>query len=695
MHADFLFELYTEEIPASYQESLIDQWEKSIRNVLKNEGLQFESLETGGTPRRLFVFISGLQDSQPVREAELKGPPKSACFTTDGNATPALEGFAARAGIDWQKVEFREFGKAEYAYALSKTGGKKSTEILAIEIARLMEVAKTPRKMRWGSNTFEYARPVLSYTAMYGNKTICFPELDSFGTISCSSTIRGHLIYGPRSISLSSPLEYFTALRDLGIPVRHAERREEIRSALLAKADSLGLAAQIEESLLSEVTFLVERPSVVDASFDPAFLEMPEAVAISEMQQHQRYFPMREKSGKLSNRFLIVSNSDTQNGETEKNVRQGNQRVLRARLEDGSFFFREDRKCSLFSRVEDLRSIVYMDGYGTMYDKAERLGTLAQYLRELAKLTVDQQKLERASWLCKADLTTALVYEFDHLQGEIGSEYARLDKEDDSIAAAIAGHYLPRFQGDSIPADSISRLISIADKMDNIVAGFLSGKQPTSSQDPLALRRQALYTIEIIVHSEWRFSFRQALAKALSLLPGGTDPKWIDEIYDFMLGRMATIFEKSGISKKMIRAGIANASDDITVLYKKLMSLSGLSSRDPAMFEELIGGFTRMVNIIADTSGETAVKAEAFLHPSENRLYEFSARLQSLVESSRASAEYDEVFSELASAKSDVDAFFDNVMVMHEDLFIRQNRLALLRAVVEPVRSIIELSELK
>lgn len=704
---DFLFELSSEEIPASYQASLIGQWQKFLSTALSEKMLSYDELEVGGTPRRLFVYIQGLALVQREETVELKGPPRNICFDKDDKATPALAGFAAKAGIPADKVEFREMGKMEYAFASITQGGEKAEDVLGGILNQIILSGKTPRNMHWADHEIQYARPLLAYYAMLGEKSICFSELDTLEGLNCSHEVKGHFILHPEKLEIKSPKDYFSLLSSEGIFVRQAERKEKIKQMLEAEASAQNLSALIDSDLLEEVTFLVEKPGVVTGKFDESYLEMPEAVAISEMEEHQRYFPMRDKSGKLSNHFLIISNGDLSTSETKDNVRNGNERVLRARLEDGAFFYREDRKSSLADKVDALSSIVYMEGLGTMREKTDRLVKLSGEILSLAGVKLEESELGRAALLCKADLTTQLVYEFDHLQGEIGAEYAGRDGESETVSRAIYEHYLPRFQGDSLPDTQAGALLSLADKIDNIVAGFLAGKGPTSSQDPFALRRQTLYAIEILVKFQLSFSFKKLLENALKTflaehraIFSGSDSDLVEQIQEFVLSRVVTIFEKQSIDKKLIRAGLSGADDNIYGIYEKLSALEEMRARDAKNFDTMLAGFRRMDNILEDYAAKGNTVPQNFTRSllesdAEKKLADFSDEMQSTVNSASGRELYVKVFSLLAAQKEVIDQFFDTVMVMHDDVKIRDNRLGLLAAATGSVKTILNLSELQ
>ncbi|MDH5721609.1 MAG: glycine--tRNA ligase subunit beta [Spirochaetia bacterium] len=702
--ADFIFELYTEEIPASYQKDAVRQVEKNLPLFLKENQIEYESYEIGASPRRMYVYVKQASLTQSVVEEKIKGPPKNICFDKENKPTKALEGFSQKANLPVEKITFEEMGKTEYATALVKKGGQKTEEVLPGIFEKLIKSLEFKKTMRWGDLDIEYARPIIQYFAMLDNKELSFSG-SLWDVINRGEGICVSFATGMKFEKIKNPEDYFTLLRNNGVIVNHNERKEFIEKELIKTAEENSLKPVLSPELLDEVNFLVEKPQIVTAEFPKEYLELPDIVTLSEMQEHQKYFGMREKNGSLSSKFLIVSNQDVSEKETRQNIKTGNERVLKARLSDGSFFFQEDRKISLSERIEKLKKVLFQEGLGSLFEKQERLKEIAALLKnENAYFQkIEDKNIKRACDLLKTDLTTNLVYEFDHLQGEIGKIYAQYDKEDKSVCDAIFEHYLPRRQGDSMPDTDLGVLLSLSEKFDNIYGGFLLGKNPTASQDPFGLRRQALYAIEIIIKNELKFSFQKFIEGFSEIYPEKFQNKNKEvqkEIWIFFRARIGTIFEKEGFNKKLIAAGLESEGSDIYDLYCKLFALKDIQS-DPE-FGDLMTAFKRMNNIVEDalkaknfSAEKTQLDVSAFVENEESSLYKYAEEFQKLIHPQMSISDYEKFFLSLAKSKKDVDEFFDNVMVMVDDEKIKQNRLALLSFVIKPVKSVLKLEALQ
>lgn len=700
----FFFELYTEEIPAGYQPLVLRHWRKELPRLLQENLLLYQGFQVYATPRRLTCSFEKLSETQVQKEEELKGPPKSICCDKDGNPTPALLGFAKKANVNAEEVKFKIFGKTEYAFALQKNGGKATSQILPQLLEQVITSTRFPRQMHWGNFSFSYARPILGYYGYFFSKPLQLKG-GLWDSIHFLGGVQGHQVLQPSFEKLQSFEAYQSFLSDCGIILEEYKREQTIRELLTNTAQKLGLQAVISESLLEEVNFLVEKPGVLWGEFPSSFLTLPEKVILSEMEEHQRYFAMREPSGNLSHRFLVVTNADNMDEQTAINIKAGNERVLKARLSDGKFFFDEDRKKPLRENIENLRKIVFQEGMGNMFDKKERLKKIADIILQYSDIDTHENKiyLNQAAELCKADLSTQLVYEFDSLQGEIGSVYAALDNEAPAVVAAIREHYLPKFQGDVFPQTTIGVLLSLADKFDNIISGFLLGKAPTSSQDPLALRRQCLYVIELTMNKRLSFVLEEFLPRVQSFYPANLVSNFEEQskaIVKFFKGRVITIFDKEGFDKKMIRAALFNAQTNLLQLNYRLLALRELQKNEDFTF--MMGAFKRMNNIIGHQSEhrrQSDVSEALLQEQAEKELYVFGDELQKkllpLQTKQASKQDYLDFFLYIAEAKNKIDSFFESVMVNHEERSIRENRLALLSWIVSTVEKVLALSELE
>lgn len=719
MSSDLILEIYTEEIPASYQAAALKQLDRELKRRLDEYLVEYDSLETYATPRRLAALIRNTAPEQKTETAELKGPPENICFDENGQPTRALEGFALKAGLEPSDVTFEKTGKGSYATATVSKGGSALEEFLFTLVEEQVQAMKFPKTMRWGSGELTYARPVLHIFVQYGERVLTAPETEFYRQAGGADSIVLHMILSEERVRLKQAADYLHELRAAGIEPGAAARRQIIVKLLKEEAARLELEPVLDDALLDEVNFLVEKPAVVAATFDKEYLELPDIVILSEMQEHQKYFGLCNKDGSLSHHFLIISNGDVTDEASARNIAAGNARVLRARLSDGAFFLNEDRKKPLIERVDALKKIVFQEGMGSMFDKKERLKKLYRRLAEKSCLEVADETADRACDLIKADLSTQLVYEFDHLQGEIGSIYAAHDGEEPEVAVAIKEHYMPRNRDDDFPSSALGTLLSLTDKIDNIISGFLLGKEPTSSHDPFALRRQALYCIDIIINSDLSFSLKDFFAEAVSEYPqqviddyrenNRADASELSEkLWEFFRGRLATIFDQQGFDKKMTRAAIATPESDILSLYRKLKALSELKSGEHSEnFNLMMAAFTRMNNILSgyyEKNKNTGLPSEPdtalFSEEAEKGLHHFAAGLlektAGVKKGSAAPVEnYRSIFETLAGGKAAVDSFFDNVMVMTDDFKLRDNRLALLNYLLSGLSEVLNLEELK
>lgn len=695
-----LFELATEEIPAAYQKNLFADWTKRLPELLKSTGLEFSDTRVFATARRAAFTVMVAERAEDVTET-LQGPAKSVAITAEGKPSPALIGFAKKAGLAPEAIEFKDSGKGLYASATVMRKGIDLRASLPKLLNELISGFRFPRSMRWGDLATHYARPVAGYYLKYGKTEWDFKPEELNGTLLESlpaRPVRGHFILDKEAIALAQASEYESALEKHKILTDPGKRRALILNLLHEAAKKEKLSLIENEALIDEVNFIVERPEVVCGEFSADYLRLPDGVILSEMNQHQRYFGLRANDGKLSNKFLIVANADTSSAEAVKNIRTGNERVLRARLSDGAFFHDEDLKRPLASRVDDLKQIVFHEGLGTIREKVDRMAALAH----LFDAKADKAELLKGAQLAKADLTTALVYEFDHLQGEIGSVYAERAGESKAICAAIHEHYLPRFQGDSLPQTRLGALLSLADKWDNMLAAFILGKEPTASQDPFAIRRQSLYIIQILVAQKISVSLSVLIPESLKIyakekkLTAAEAEEATKKILQFFKARLVTIFEAEGFDKKLTRAAIFSGSDDAYDLFTRASALKDIAQKDRAGFDALMTAFKRMANITAETKSAEKVDPARFAEKEEKALFEFATRLHELAQAAKKdfTAHYHDIFAAFAAGKNTVDAFFEKVMVNHEDQKIRANRLALLTHTLAAVRNLIALEEL-
>ena len=701
MAETLLFELATEEIPAAYQKNLWLDWEKRLPKLLATTGLGHGKVSVFASARRIAFSVEAIQERAEDTTETLQGPAKNVALTADGKPTPALVGFAKKAGIEPTQVTFTESPKGAYATATVVRKGKTLREALPGLLHDLCGNYRFPRSMRWADQGNVYARPIAGYFLLYGDKQWQLDEAELKGTVLESipfRSVRGHFILDTAPLQVPTASAYASTLHGHGIVADPRVRRAGIAQLLTEAASAEGLSLIANDSLLDEVNFLVERPSIVVGSFSEDYLRLPDGVILSEMNQHQRYFGLRDKQGKLSNRFLIVANADTKNPAAVQNIRSGNERVLRARLSDGAFFYDEDLKRSLADRVDDLKQIVFHEGLGTYLEKVRRIGELAAIFGgDKAEL----KQLTEAARLIKADLTTQLVYEFDHLQGEIGAVYAARNGVNPETCTAIHEHYLPRFQGDALPSTRLGTLLSLADKWDNTVAAFLLGKEPTASQDPFAIRRQSLYIIQMLVAQKIRLSLSDLLKESIRIYAadykGKADAEQLREkIVQFFKARLVTIFEGEGFDKRLTRAAVFSGSDDAYDLFTRAAALRDIAEKDRSSFDALLAAFKRMANIIKEVKNAGPVNTGLLSQTEELALHAFAQKLHGMADEAVSDplVHYRAIFSEFAAGKPIVDAFFDKVMVNHEDQAIKANRQNLIAYTLAAVTQLIDLEQL-
>jgi glycyl-tRNA synthetase beta chain len=696
-----LFELATEEIPAAYQKNLYGDWEKRLPQLLKATALPYKEVKVFATARRMaFTIVSIAESGEDVSET-LQGPAKSVALGADGKPSPALIGFAKKAGVDPEKIEFKDSGKGLYAAATVLRKGASLRATLPKLLHELLVNYRFPRSMRWGDSPTVYARPIAGYYLQYGKQQWDLDAAalkDTILEFIPQRPVRGHFILDKEAIPVTEAATYAETLAAQKILVEPRTRHAKILEILKTAAATEKLALVENATLLDEVNYLVERPVVVVGEFSAAYLRLPEGVILSEMNQHQRYFGLREPAGgKLSNKFLIVANADTSDA-AMKNIRTGNERVLRARLSDGAFFYDEDLKRPLADRVADLKTIVFHEGLGSYREKVDRMAAFASLFDPQSSAAI----VKEAAALTKADLTTALVFEFDHLQGEIGAVYAKLNGLSAEVCAAIQEHYLPRFQGDDLPKSRLGALLSLADKWDNMLAAFVLGKEPTASADPFAIRRQSLYLIQILVAEKISLPLAGLISASLKIYANYRKLSEVEiqetttKILQFFKARLVTIFENEGFDKKLTRAAIFSGSDDAYDLFTRASALKDIAEKDRAGFDALLTAFKRMANISNEAKVGSDVNPNLFAEAEEKALYEFAGKLHGLVKqkANDLTAHYRAVFAEFAAGKGTVDAFFNKVMVNHEDAKIRTNRLALLAHTLAAVTNLIALEEL-
>lgn len=671
-------------------EATLSQLKKITEEKLAEERLVFKEVSTYGTPRRLALYVTGLEEKQEDLVEEVKGPSQRVAFDEEGRPTKAAKGFARSQGVAVEELVVKETRGGAYVYAIKKKEGIPTIQVLPSLLPQLIRGLSFPKPMRWGNGEMRFARPIRWLVALYGEEVVGF----SLAGLVADRLTRGHRFLCPEPIVLKQPADYFSELEKGFVIVDQNRRRQMIWEQVQNLAEEIGGRVEPDEELLEEVTYLVEYPTALVGSFAEEYLQLPEEVLITPMREHQRYFPVRDREGRLLNRFITVRNGTSDHLEI---VREGNEKVLRARLADAKFFYQEDLKYRLADKVEKLKEIVFQERLGTVWDKVERLKPLTRYL--ITVLGMDAGLIpaaERAAYLCKADLVTNMVYEFPELQGIMGYYYARHDGEEDRVSMAIREHYLPRFAGDVLPQSPLGMVLSIADRIDSIVGCFAVGIQPTGSQDPYALRRQALGICNIILERGLEFSLHQLIRQAYGLYRDKTELEFseaevVEQVGSFFRQRLENILEEKGIRYDVVKAVVSAQWDDLYDAYLRAVAVQEFR-QDPG-FEELLTAFNRAGNL-AGKAEVGSVNPELFEEKVEMELYDAFARVKERGEPLLNGRSYAAALKEIASLREPIDNFFNGVMVMVEDARLRNNRLALLKQITDYILRIADLSQI-
>ena len=682
MEQKLLFEIGTEEIPAKFMPGILEQLKSLAEKKLQELRVPFASVTVFGTPRRMTFIADGVEETQASTVVESKGPSVKIAFGPDGAASKAAQGFARGQGIAVEDLIVRD----EYVYAVKQLTGQAVIDLLPAFLVDIVESLSFPKNMRWADHDFRFVRPIRWLVALLDNKII---PIEITGVKSGRNTI-GHRFLSKGEVEIASAGDYEKVLREHFVLVDQDERRKMIRQQVEELAQKEGGIAEIDEDLLEEVVYLVEYPTALCGHFDDKFLTLPKETVITPMREHQRYFPVLTADGKLLAKFITVRNG---NSEGLDIVAHGNERVLRARLSDAEFFFNEDRKIKLEERLEKLKTVVFQEGLGNIYDKSVRLADIAMTLKKSLNVKVDEDILQRTALLSKTDLVTGMVCEFTELQGVMGREYALLDGEEPEVAQGIFEHYLPRFAGDELPTTDIGRLVGIADKLDNIAATFSRGLIPTGSQDPYALRRQAIGIINILVDGNYHLPLLKTISAVLGLLnvPSAKNGELLAQLQEFFVQRVKNMMGDQGIRYDVIDAILnEKANDDIVDLFVRAKALAEYVETSEAA--ESIQAFTRVVNLCKKAEGETIIKESLFVEPAEKELYEVVCRLQKETIPALVAYNYAEVLKLMNEVSEPVKKFFDTVMVMDKDENVKNNRLALLVQVKETASMVADLS---
>lgn len=669
------FEIGTEEIPAFDLAGAVKQLSTMVPSLLDDAAIPHGAVKIFSSPRRLIVIAEEIPEATEEKNEVFKGPSAKIAFDAEGNPTKAAQGFARGKGVDPSSLVVED----GYVYARAHTPSVNVASLLSSVLNKIIHGLSWPRSQRWGVQSEYFTRPVRWIVALFGNEVIDF----TFAGLVAGRTTYGHRFLAPGPFEVADADSLVDVVRSASVIPSEAEREQVIREGVAKAEAETGFTAVLHPKTLVEVINLAEYPTVLVGTFDEEFLKVPEEIIVDAMLVHQRYFPLYDKDGKLTNRFIVVSNGDPACAET---IVDGNERVVRARLYDAKFFYDEDLKQPLESYVDHLGEVVFQEKLGTMLDKTNRIQRLADHLAEDAGLAgQDLSDVERAARLCKADLVTSAVVEFTSVQGVMGSYYAAASGETAQVAQAIEQHYRPRFAGDEAPDTVVGKIVAIADKLDTVCGLFAVGQGPTGSSDPFALRRSA---IGIVAMLSGKDAVEVSLVAAIDAALASYAQQGIEfdsdaarrDVIEFFITRTKVMMRDAGNSIDAIDAVLSAGIQEPVELINRVSALEAARSEQPEAFEDLATAYAR-ANNLCDSKLGTEVN-EGLLSEVEQALVRAVGQAESNVTSALENNNYAAALSELAALRKPIDLFFENTMVMDEDQALRENRLRLLNSFV-------------
>ncbi len=689
MSKSYLLEIGVEEIPARYVKDALKQIEEKFSSLFEDERLNFEKIVVYSTPRRLTAIITGLEEKQEDLSEEVKGPSKKISFDEEGNPSKALLGFMRGQKVELDDIFFKEINGEEYVYAKVLKKGLTTEEILGKLVPDLIKSINFPKSMRWGGKNMRFARPIRWIVSMLDNKIVQF-DLEG---IPVSNVTKGHRFLGSQSITVDTVDSYNGLLMENYVIIDQNERKETIKYGAERLAKEKGGRLIHDEALLDEVTNLVEYPTPLIGRIKEEYLELPKDVVVTPMKEHLRYFPVVDDKGRLLPYFITIRNG---NDVYIDIVTKGNEKVLGARLEDAKFFFNDDMGIPLEDYVEKLKDIIFQEKLGTLYDKTIRVQKLSERIGGYLEIGEEtENNLDRAAYLSKADLVTKMVTEFTELQGKLGMEYANISGENEIVSLAIFEQYLPRFSGDQLPTTTAGAILSIADKLDSIAGLFAINIQPTGSQDPFGLRRNALGIINIILDKKLNISLNDLIDFALYIYADemglAFDYKKIKkEITDFFIGRIKSMFSDMKIRYDIIEAVLSSDTDDIYDMKIKAEKINKWLQDEE--LSEILQVFNRVSTLALNTDSSEVQRD--ILTEEGTVLYDSYNAIEEKALSAIEKKEYDKALDTLVSLKDPIDNFLDNVMVMVDDEKLKNNRLGLLRKIYDTMMLVCDLSKI-
>ncbi len=684
MNNYLLYEIGVEEMPSRFVQSTLDQLVSGLKSRLEEKRVAFEDIDTFATPRRLILVVKGLADRQADLEEEVKGPAKKISIAEDGSFTKAAQGFMRGKGLSESDVYFKDLNGTEYIFATIREEGKDTDEVLMEVLSEIVKSVVFPKSMRWGGKNMRFVRPIRWLVALHNDKVV---PVDLEGIIASNVTV-GHRFLGAKSIEVSSIEDYFKKLEENFVVYDQDLRKDMIRKQIDQVAASIGGKVEMDEELLDEVTYIVEYPTAFYGEFDKSYTELPKEVVKTPMKAHQRYFPVVGEDSNLLPYFIAVRNG---NDYKIENVKAGNEKVLEARLADAKFFFNEDRQHDLEYYRNKLNTVVFQEKLGTLLDKSERIYNIAKVYGK--EVDVNIEDLESAAYYAKADLVTNMVFEFDELQGYMGMQYSRLEGKNDTVSKAIYEHYMPRFNGDTVPSTMEGAILSIIDKMDTIAGFFAIGIQPTGSADPFALRRQCIGILTILLEKNIEIDVARLASISLDQYSSVEFDKdsVIDNIIEFFNERTKNMFKDMGIRYDVVEAVLASDEKNISDLYVRAEAMNKWIDRDS--LTDMLVAFNRVSNL-AEGAETDKIDQALLLEDVEKELYDNFKDVDSKISDLMDQKEYTKSLDAFASLKPAVDNFFDNVMVMSDNPKLRTNRLALLKNISDSMLKVCDLTKI-
>jgi glycyl-tRNA synthetase beta chain len=686
-----LLEIGSEEIPAGYIQPALDALKSNLLQKLTDTRLGHGEAKVYATPRRLSILVEDVAEKQTSITEDLIGPPERVGFDADGNPTVAAEKFAEKAGISLRSLKVKKTEKGRYLYVRKTQKGLAAKTVLSKLLPDVIKAIPFPKTMRWGDLSLVYTRPIHWIVALLGESVVSF----TMENIKSGRYTFGHRFLSSGKINIGHPDEYLEKLRDAYVWADIKERKQGVEQQIAQQAASCNGKVLFDPELVDTVVNLIEYPAPVTGTFEKKYLKLPSQILITAMREHQKYFAIIDKNEKLMPYFIAVNNTRTKDMNL---VATGHERVLRARLSDAEFFYESDVKVLAESRVNKLKGVLFQARLGSMYEKMERVTELAGYLAELAQDNPEMKNwAQKAARLCKSDLVSQVVGEFPKLQGIMGKVYATVDKEPEEVAAAIEEHYRPTFSGGVLPETSTGAIVAIADKIDSICGCFSVGLLPTGGADPYALRRQGIGIINIMIEKGFSFSLRQLIEKATGLFAHKAKEDVVvisEKVYVFIKNRISRMLEEEGVSRDVVGAIVDISIDHVPNTWKRAKALDALRAQPD--FEPLAVAFKRVVNIIkkAPALDASAIEESLFENPSETALFKKLIEVEKKVETELQEGSFDRALHHMATLRNPVDSFFDDVLVMSEDLKVRNNRLSLLKRIADLFEKIADFSKI-